>query len=177
MGRAGPLRPVVRSPTWRHAWQTGLNRAKFWSALRPYDVWANTICFRDSAANASKILPNPLIPIAYWDPLAWSLSKLSRQCVSRASPMHYKMMRATGASFQARVNPLIQATDPMSHTPVYRHNNHFGDYPSPTNPMVDPNFFPDVWHWVLLHSLISYTPGENTRDRHQWNGTGMLDCL
>ncbi len=48
----------------------------------------------------------------------------------------------TGAAFQVQVNPLIQATDPMSHTPVYDDTTLGEGCSSPTNPMIDPKYDP-----------------------------------
>jgi hypothetical protein len=48
------------------------------------------------------------------------------------------MMQVTRAAFQVQVNPMKQATDPMSHTLVYDDTNPGQGHSSPTNPMIDP---------------------------------------
>ncbi len=48
------------------------------------------------------------------------------------------MMQVARAAFQVQVNPLRQATDPMSHTLAYDDTNPGLGSSSPTNPMIDP---------------------------------------
>jgi hypothetical protein len=67
------------------------------------------------------------------------------------------MMQVTGAAFQVQVNPLIQATDPTSHTPVYDDTTREEGCSSPTNPMIDPVFLRKVRDRII----ISLTSNQN----------------
>ena len=50
-----------------------------------------------------------------------------------------------GGGISGSSEPLIQATDPMSHTPVYDDTTLGEGYSSPINPMIDPTL-PDCWN-------------------------------
>jgi hypothetical protein len=67
------------------------------------------------------------------------------------------MMQVARAAFQVQVNPLRQATDPMSHTLAYDDTNPGSGSSSPTNPMIDPIAIPGGvtgGYHQLIHAFV-----------------------